>query len=532
LVHALDTSPRRRGRGIDAAVVTRDLFRVYQSPEGEAAALQGLTLTVRHGELVVLLGPSGSGKTTLLRILAGLERASAGHVQVAGEALNTLSRRRLAGVRARRIGILNQHYHRSLPPHLSCRDAIGRQLELLGAPPTQRRHRADQLLERVGLTDAALAAPGELSGGEQQRIAVCAAVAHHPALLLADEPAGELDTTNATAIYQLIRELTDQDHTTVLMVSHDPDAPLIADRVAHIRDGRLSQETTPAGASDAIVVGRGGWLRIPEHALRDAGITSHAGLEQQPGRIILTPAETTSRPSPQPGAPASTHLPVRRSAAEAAAAELTDVAKVYDSGRRTRVVFDGLTHTFDRGALTVIAGRSGSGKTTLLRLLAGIDRPTRGQVTVLGQPLNARSRYDLAAFRRTHIGYVSQAPTLPTLLSAAEAVSLSAAIRGVPADEADELARVWLSQVGLAERLDHNVDRLSAGERQRVAVARAIVTTPEILIVDEPTARLDRANAAAIARLLGNLVDDRHITIIAATHDRSLTQWAHNEVRL
>jgi ABC-type lipoprotein export system ATPase subunit len=509
----------------------RDVFRIYQSPDGEAAALQGLTLAVGRGELVVVFGPSGSGKTTLLRILAGLERASAGQVRVDGTLLGALAPRQLAAFRARGIGVVNQHYNRSLPQHLTCREAVGQQLELLGADRVERQHRASQLLDRIGLADAAEAAPWELSGGEQQRIAVCAAIAHRPALLLADEPAGELDTTNAGAVYLLIRELADEEHSTVLLVSHDPAAARVGDRVAHIRDGRLSEETTSPTSAEAIVVGHGGWLRIPPHVLTDAGITSHARLEREPGRVVLTPTDAAPRPSRQPATPERPR-PEAPTIAGSAVAELVGVDKAFGTGRRRRTVFTNLTHRFDRTALNLITGRSGTGKTTLLRLLAGIDHPTHGQVTVLSQPLAGRSRHDLAAFRRTHIGYVSQAPTLPSFLTAAETVSLGASIRGTSPNRADKQARLILSQLGLAARLDHNVNRLSAGERQRVAIARALVTQPELLLIDEPTARLDRANARTIAALLRDLIERHAVTIICATHDQSLTQWADHETQL
>ncbi len=153
----------------------------------------------------------------------------------------------------------------------------------------------------MGLTDAAESTPGRLSGGEQQRVAICAAVAHRPALLLADEPAGELDAANVAVAYRLIAELARDDGATVVLVSHDPAATTVADRTLHIRDGRLSDEASGSGAT-AIVVGRGGWLRVPEELLGDAGIGRLARAERHDHGILITPAGPAAT-APGPSVP-------------------------------------------------------------------------------------------------------------------------------------------------------------------------------------------------------------------------------------
>src|SRR6185295_19465012 len=191
--------------------------------------------------------------------LAGLERPSAGSARVLGHDLTSLPARRSAVLRAQRMGVVDQHYRQALPPDLDCASIVTLQMAMLGAPRAERARRSAELLERVGLTEAAGARPAELSGGEAQRIAICAAVAHRPALLLADEPAGELDAQNVAVAYELIAELARDDGATVVLVSHDPTATTVADRTVHIRDGRLSDEASAGGAS-AIVVGSGGWL--------------------------------------------------------------------------------------------------------------------------------------------------------------------------------------------------------------------------------------------------------------------------------
>ena len=215
-----------------AIVETRELFAVYPSPAGGVAALQGLTLAVEEGETCVVLGPSGSGKTTLMRILAGLERPSAGSVRVDGLDLGHASSAQLARHRSRTLGYADQHYWRALAGELSAEELVAVPLGLLGVEQDARRARARELLERVGLLERADASPHELSGGEQQRIALCAALSHRPRLLVADEPTGELDAQTAAGVFSLLREPVDEHGTTAVVVRHHPNASRIAERVA------------------------------------------------------------------------------------------------------------------------------------------------------------------------------------------------------------------------------------------------------------------------------------------------------------
>ena len=268
------------------AVEARDLFRLYASSEGTSVALQGLTLDVPVGELLVVFGPSGSGKSTLLRILAGLDRPSAGSVSVFGHDLRTLRGRALVEYRSRTLGYADQHYGRALAPELTVRQLVALRLALLGVERAERESAADSLLERVGLLDRADALPGELSGGQQQRVAICAALVHRPRLFIADEPTGELDAANAEQIYALIGALSREAGVTTLIVSHDPSSAAVADRVVQIRDGRVSAEDGQA------VVNRGGWVRIPNDLL---GGVSRAQLGPRAGRCHSARAHTAGR---------------------------------------------------------------------------------------------------------------------------------------------------------------------------------------------------------------------------------------------
>ena len=508
---------------MSAAIEARDVFRVHSTPEGDAAALQGLTLTVREGEILTVLGPSGAGKTSFLRILVGLDRPSAGTVRVLGRDLRTLGARGRVRYRAEEVGYLDQHYARALAPELRARELVGLKLRAEGVDRRERESRAQHLLEQVGLAAKTAAFPGQLSGGEQQRVALCAALAHRPRLLLADEPTGELDEANARLVYGAIAELAAAERCTVVLVSHDLAATEIADRVVHIRDGRVSEETVRGRAGQsAIVVARGGWLRLPQEFLDRAGIRTRAAAELEGNRIVVVSAGEDG------SAPAEPEETAVSAGSGETVARLEAVEKAYGSSQSGARVFSGLAASFEAARVTVVTGPSGSGKTTLLHLLAGLELADAGQIEVCGSAVEELDRAGRAKLRRRHVALVGQRPGLVPFLSARENVELAEEIRAVPPGHAHEL----LAAVGLAERSEQRVSRLSAGEQVRVAVARALAAQPELLLVDEPTARLDQANALTLAALLSRLARETGAAVVCATHDPVLIEQADAELAL
>jgi energy-coupling factor transport system ATP-binding protein len=512
-----------------SAVDIRDLFRVYPAPEGGVVALQGLTLEVQDGEICVVLGPSGSGKSTLLRMLAALDQPTAGSVRVHGRDLARLGRRGRARYRSELLGYADQHYWRALAAELEIRELVSIQLGLDGATAVERRKRADELLERVGLLDRRHAHPRELSGGEQQRVAVCAALAHKPRLFLADEPTGELDAASARLVYDAISELAKDGGTTTVLVSHDPESAAIADRIVRVRDGRVSEEAALAdGRDEAIVVGRGGWLRLSEELLRRTGIRSRATAKLHEEGIVLEAVPGDDAVQAAEEEPA-----LLRPAGEGdVVAAARGVSRTYGKGAAAASALRELDATFVGGRLTAVTGPSGSGKTTLLRLLAGTDVPTSGEIQVLGEALSALDRDGRARFRAERIALVSQEAGLVPFLTAAENVELGLALRRVDAAEATARAAEALAAVGLAAEASRRVEDLSSGQRERVAVARAVAARPSLLLADEPTARLDQANALAVARLLLDLARDTGAAVVCGTHDPLLIEHADERLDL
>ena len=504
------------------AIELRDVFRVHSTPEGDAAALQGLNLRVADGEVVTVLGPSGSGKSTLLRLLAGLERPSAGVVRVYGEELGKLHSRGLARYRSTMLGYADQHYGRALAPELTARELVAVQLGLRGATGGDRLSRADALLGRVGLGEKRNRRPGQLSGGEQQRVALCAALAHRPRVFLADEPTGELDAATADQVYEVLGELVREHGCTTVIVSHDPESARVADRIIRIRDGRVSEEwARDATEGESIVVGRGGWLRLPEELLLRAGIGARATARFEDGVVIVEPSGERA---------SETQTPERGSRSEPRSGVVVasghDLTK--DFGETT--VFSGVGFELREGRLHTLTGPSGSGKTTLLHILAGLDLPDVGTVVVGDADVTRLDRTQRAALRRARVAYVGQQAGLVPHLSALENVELGLALRG--REETRIAALTALESVGLAERATQRVARLSQGERARVAIARAVAARPVLLLADEPTSRLDGANAIAVAVLLRRLARETGAAVVCATHDPLVIEQADVELPL
>jgi putative ABC transport system ATP-binding protein len=217
------------------------LRRSYGSGSAQVDALRGVSFTIGAGELVVLRGRSGSGKTTLLNLLGGLDRPSGGTVTVAGRRLDEISQSQLLELRREKVSFIFQSF--GLIPILSAAENVGVPLRLLGVPAAQREERAKTLLRLVGLGEHLRQRAHELSGGQQQRVAIARALAAKPALLLADEPTGQLDSQTGAQIMRLLRTLVHSEGVTALIATHDKALMEIADRVLTISDGLLTERS-------------------------------------------------------------------------------------------------------------------------------------------------------------------------------------------------------------------------------------------------------------------------------------------------
>ena len=223
---------------------TKDLIKVYRTGKSEVIALRGLDMQVAEGELVAVQGPSGCGKTTLLNLIGGIDRPTAGRIEVDGSNLVDLGDGDLVKYRLAKVGFIFQFFN--LVPTLTAEENVELPLRLAGKGPSIRAKRRKELLELVGMTQRASHRPDELSGGEQQRVAIGVALANDPPLLLADEPTGELDTKTGQEVLDLFRRLNQEFKKTIVVVTHDARVSHIAHRVLEIQDGKILGETMAA----------------------------------------------------------------------------------------------------------------------------------------------------------------------------------------------------------------------------------------------------------------------------------------------
>jgi len=286
--------------GGGAVIVCDNLVKIYKIADLEVVALQGLDLVVNQGEFIALVGSSGSGKSTLLNILGGLDRPSAGHVRVAGYDLLDIGHKDRTSYRRNVIGFVWQQTGRNLLSYVDAAANIEMPLILNGVSSSVRQHRVNELLEIVGLSDRGDHYPTELSGGEQQRVAIAVALANKPEVLFADEPTGELDTRTSTEIFDVFKKINEEEGVTIVVVTHDPLVAEHVERTIAIRDGRTSSEVlrrTQIGeagdhevvAEEFAVLDRAGRLQLPEDYVAALDLEERVRLTLDPDHVNVWP---------------------------------------------------------------------------------------------------------------------------------------------------------------------------------------------------------------------------------------------------
>lgn len=292
--------PRQAEFGRDALVVCDNLVRIYQTGTLEVQALQGLDLLVDAGEMVAVVGASGSGKSTLLGVLAGTDAPTAGRVRVGRWDLTKLSRADRVEYRRSVVGFVWQQARRNLVPYLTAAQNVALPMSLSGRRRRTRARRTAHLLEMLGVGECAARRPHEMSGGEQQRVAIAVALANGPALLLADEPTGELDTTTSQQVFEALREANRNLGTTVLVVTHDPAVSGQVERTVAIRDGRTSTEvlrrteahddgTHHVVAEEFAVMDRAGRVQVPADYRAALDLTRRVRLALETDHVSVWP---------------------------------------------------------------------------------------------------------------------------------------------------------------------------------------------------------------------------------------------------
>jgi len=301
-------------------IFCENLVKIYKVADLEAVALQGLDLQIQKGELMAIIGNSGSGKSTLLNILGGLDRPSAGRVLVGGRDLLKMSEGQLVKYKREVVGFVWQQTARNMLPYLTAIENVELPMVISGNYDAEHRAWARELLEVVGLSGRTKHKLSEMSGGEQQRVAIAIGLSNHPPVLLADEPTGSVDTKTAATIFDMFRHIRDQYGTTIVIVTHDPKVMSKVDRVVAIRDGKTSTETIRRVAIDMsdfaagnivlgethdefVVLDGAGRLQIPREYLDKLSIHKKVRLELVDDQIIIRAIPGDEEESRQESAP-------------------------------------------------------------------------------------------------------------------------------------------------------------------------------------------------------------------------------------
>jgi putative ABC transport system ATP-binding protein len=326
----------------DPFVLCENLLKIYRVGDTDVMALQGLDLAIARGEMLALVGPSGSGKSTFMNILGGLDRPTAGRIAVDGRSLLQMSDAELDLYRRNRVGFVWQQSARNLIPYLSALENV--ELPILLAGETARVHDARELLDDVGLDRRRGHRLSQLSGGEQQRVAIAVALANRPSLLLGDELTGELDTATAHEVLEVLGRLNERFALTTVLVTHDQQVADSVARVVTIRDGKTSMERIRHGGPESrdeqgafreyVVLDSAGRLQIPPDIREEFGIGTRVEMDRVESGILIRPV---------PGAPAS-----------GPAGAGADAEDREDAGRHS----GGRTRGLGRGLLSFLSRRS------------------------------------------------------------------------------------------------------------------------------------------------------------------------------
>lgn len=274
-----------------AYIHCKNVVKAYTVGDHEIVALRGIDFTMTRGEMVAIVGPSGAGKSSLLNLLGGLDTPTAGRLNVGEFNLIDLKGKKLAEYRLHQVGFVWQQVSRNLLPHRSAQRNVMLPMMLAGVGWRERRRRAKELLEAVGMKEHAHKRPAQLSGGQQQRVAIAVALANRPQLLLADEPTGALDRASAVQVMELIASLRLHYGLTILMVSHDMEMAAFADRTLTLRDGALGQDLTQSASEAPPALDDDGRIQLPPAVRSHLSESVRIAVEIRPEGVLLRPEQ-------------------------------------------------------------------------------------------------------------------------------------------------------------------------------------------------------------------------------------------------
>ena len=444
---------------------------------GDRLALDAVDLDIPAGRLVGIIGPDGVGKSTLLGLIAGARKIRTGTVEVLG---GNMRSRRIRTRASSRIAYMPQGLGRNLYPALSVVENVDFFGRLFGQSRQERARRIDELLASTGLARFRDRAAGKLSGGMKQKLGLCCALIHDPALLILDEPTTGIDPLSRRQFWDLINRLrARRPGMSVLVSSAYMEEAQTFDWLAAMDGGKILAAGTPTELM----------ARTGTHDLDSAFIELLPEAKRREHHALVVPPRR-----PQAGGPAI---------------EAEALTKRFGAF----IAVDHVSFTIERGEIFGFLGSNGSGKTTTMKMLTGLLPATEGRARLFGRPVNPR---DLETRRR--VGYMSQAFSLYGELTVRQNLELHARLFQLPSGHARERIAALLRRFGLEDHTDDLADALPLGIRQRLSLAVAVVHEPEILILDEPTSGVDPVARDRFWELLIDLSRRDGVTIFVSTH--------------
>ncbi|MEO1951240.1 nitrate ABC transporter ATP-binding protein, partial [Thioclava sp.] len=478
-------------------------FKSVSKSFGEGTArsdvLNGIDLSVKEGEFLVLLGFSGTGKTTLINLMAGLERPSKGEVLFKGAPVTGPGPER---------GVIFQNY--SLMPWLTVDQNVALAVETIfpGLSKKERQAKVDHYVKMVGLSHAASRRPAELSGGMRQRVNVARALAMNPEVLLLDEPLSALDALTRGNLADEIEHIWEQDKKTCVLITNDVDeAIVLADRIIALNpDGSLGEEfkvTIPRPRDRGAMNHDEGFKRLR------AAVTNYlmdVGMQAKAEGTRMLPDVTPLHALPKAVSDAA------RSALEGKYLEYSQLHKIYPTPKGPLTVVEDFNLTLKKGEFVSLIGHSGCGKSTVLTMTAGLNDVSKGGIKLDGFEVKGADPERAVVF---------QAPSLFPWLSAREnvAVGVDKVYPKASRAERQDVIDYYLERVGLGDAMDKPASDMSNGMRQRVGIARAFALSPKLLLLDEPFGMLDSLTRWELQEVLMEVWSRTKVTAVCVTHD-------------
>ena len=476
----------------DVVANCRDLVKTYWKQSGQVRALQGIDADFFGGALTAVVGPSGSGKSSLLRLLAALDRPTAGVVRIGDTEIGSASGSELREVRRKRVGYVFQRPSDNFVPYLTVMQHLDlAQRDSGGVSDIQPL----ELLDDLGIGHRSDHRPNELSGGEQQRAALAQILVAGPRIIVADEPTAELDSQSAREVLTIMKRLS-ADGVALILATHDSNVSRVADESLELHHGVLGTPTTPA--------------RVIVEEPADTPVSG-----DDPDAAWRRPG--TSRPDPLRGGPevqARVRHPDSSAPGRARLLEARDVVKSYRRGNETVHALQHVDLVLEPHRLIGLVGRSGSGKTTLLNILAGWEQPDEGRLEWDEEP----SSRTLTPW--TDVSVVPQKLGLIEELTVRENIEYPARLTDRLEALGAEVDRL-VASLGLEQLLERYPLETSVGEQQRTALARALVLTPRLLLADEPAGHQDSRSARKVFQALRHAAE-RGTCCLVATHNEEV----------